>query len=1095
MSNHPHSENHEILHRLRHAIAHMEHRLTAQAPLKDFVHHNTLHAYQEHPFLKALSLARSETGIIPFLPDQRFRELFAQGRITREGLLQAIHNMPTLDGDAMIARLGNRQLYRKDVILAGLQWNMAPLSALKLTWHLEEKQARYRFQEDLPPEIGQNIVQESGLSSETAAVFDLWSQCLAVLGLNEEWVHPEALLDLSADQAEAMISDFAHKDPSQEEGAFRVRTQVRMEADALLENMIHKIGREWTLRRFLLALTGHDILDTIQPTLIRYLTHYMDLGVGAWQENIGIQGFYTFWRQRAHTDMGWVFAEMPDWEEQLGELPDDPLDSIMAEMLALGLDEELWPNYLERLCQEIPGWSGMFAWRQSHPHHAASTARFDLAEYLAVRLILERLFARRLCLKTWKIAPNLFFLRWYFNNNKSELLVRHALFNQALPDYFIHRAQELINTDPPPGIDEWRAVAHVMWTWYRSQPTGQTVTHTLHHNGWRLFRLTQHLGLCGRGIRELSLPQIEHMLACLDLLTPEVFGFLWLQAYEYHYRDHLYAAVILNHGQGAWARREERPKSQIVFCMDDREEGIRRHLEEHNPAIETLGAAGFFGIAINWKGLDDTFESALCPIVDKPSHRVHECVTPREEAQKGIYDRSRTQLSRFKDLLFNATRHGLLRSMGVLTLAAPWLLVALTFKQWRPQQHGRMMQAVHARLLPTLDTTITLTATDDGSIASPEQNRSGFTDQEQAERVGRFLRTIGLTSDFAPLVILMGHGSGSKNNPHRAAYDCGACSGRHGGPNARVFAAMANRPEVRTLLIKDGIVIPDDTWFVGANHNTCDEEFTWFDRSLLPPYAVTNLAQCIADLEHAARMSAQERCRKVASAPDDPDPETALMHMQGRRLDVSQARPELGHATNAAAFVGRRSFSRGLFLDRRVFLISYNPETDPNGEVLERILLNVTPVGGGINLEYYFSTVNNERLGCGSKVTHNLTGFFGIMDGTESDLRTGLPLQMIEIHEAMRLQLIIEAETRILTEIYLRQPLLQEWVGNGWVLLAAKNPHGPEIHMFEPQRGWVVWESNPIPVPEVACSPDWYRGHRNHLGPALIHPRQERIHG
>ena len=95
-----------------------------------------------------------------------------------------------------------------------------------------------------------------------------------------------------------------------------------------------------------------------------------------------------------------------------------------------------------------------------------------------------------------------------------------------------------------------------------------------------------------------------------------------------------------------------------------------------------------------------------------------------------------------------------------------------------------------------------------------------------------------------------------------------------------------------------------------------------------------------------------------------------------RAHDLSQVRPEFGHATNAAAVIGRRALTQGLFLDRRVFLISYDPTQDPEGNILESILLTAGPVGAGINLEYYFSTIDNERFGCGTKVPHNVTGLF-----------------------------------------------------------------------------------------------------------------------
>jgi uncharacterized protein YbcC (UPF0753/DUF2309 family) len=210
--------------------------------------------------------------------------------------------------------------------------------------------------------------------------------------------------------------------------------------------------------------------------------------------------------------------------------------------------------------------------------------------------------------------------------------------------------------------------------------------------------------------------------------------------------------------------------------------------------------------------------------------------------------------------------------------------------------------------------------------------------------------------------------------------------------------------------------------------------------------------------------------------------------VEERSTDFSQARPELGHATNAAAFVGRRSISRGVFFDRRVFLISYDPSQDPDGRSLEGILLTVGPVGAGINLEYYFSTVNNERFGCSTKVPHNVTGLFGVMEGTSSDLRTGLPRQMIEIHEPMRLLVVVEHKPDVLRAIYERQPPLRELIGNAWIQLATMDPDDGQISRFEVGRGFVSWKASVPEMPTRPSSADWYVGHCQPLSPALIRP-------
>ncbi len=64
---------------------------------------------------------------------------------------------------------------------------------------------------------------------------------------------------------------------------------------------------------------------------------------------------------------------------------------------------------------------------------------------------------------------------------------------------------------------------------------------------------------------------------------------------------------------------------------------------------------------------------------------------------------------------------------------------------------------------------------------------------------------------------------------------------------------MANRPAVRALLAERGIQVPADTWFVGAEHNTCDELITFYDRGDLPSRAAPALPELQRILDRGVR--------------------------------------------------------------------------------------------------------------------------------------------------------------------------------------------------------------------------------------------------
>jgi uncharacterized protein len=400
-----------------------------------------------------------------------------------------------------------------------------------------------------------------------------------------------------------------------------------------------------------------------------------------------------------------------------------------------------------------------------------------------------------------------------------------------------------------------------------------------------------------------------------------------------------------------------------------------------------------------------------------------------------------------------------------------------------PRRYGRLMERLNSMFLPEPRTELAFVRSD--QLA--EGLLCGFTVDEKVDCVAAVLEPAGLRKGMAKIVVVLGHGSTSLNNPHESAYDCGACGGRKGGPNARIFAAMANRPEVRRILRERGVVIPEDTWFAGGYHDTCNDNIEFFDLSAMPESHRSDFERVRASLDEARARSAHERTRRFEFASDELNIQDGLLHVQERAEHLAEPRPEYGHSTNAVCHVGRRSTTRGLFLDRRAFLVSYDASQDPQNSNLARLLAAVIPVCAGISLEYYFSRVDNERYGCGTKLPHNVTGLVGVMNGYESDLRTGLTWQMVEIHEPVRILFIVESTPARVLETIRGNPVTWEFLNNGWIRLAAQDPSdGSRINMY---RGNGVWELVQGAEERLAISdssPNWYRARSEHLPLARI---------
>lgn len=469
-------------------------------------------------------------------------------------------------------------------------------------------------------------------------------------------------------------------------------------------------------------------------------------------------------------------------------------------------------------------------------------------------------------------------------------------------------------------------------------------------------------------------------------------------------------AALAAPAEAAARRAAPEARVQAIFCMDVRSERFRHALEHAMPALHSFGAAGFFGlpVALTAKAPeapprggagapDDTPPEHRCPVLLAPSLPAHLPARPRGFAARCAEAWTRIRTGTLSALVF-------VEAAGLI----------YTGRLARGRAGGRPAPADTACL--------------DGVAAD-----------EAAALLEAFLRAIGLTRDFAPLLLLVGHGSATVNNPEEAGLQCGACGGHAGDANAALAAHLLNDPAVRAALARRGIEIPGATKAVAALHDTGADTLHWL--GALPEDAT--LLQLLRDVEAAAGLAG-----KAVRAARAPLLGTTPARLPARGVDWAETRPEWGLAGNAALIIGPRALTRGRDLAGRCFLHDYDAAADPDGALLAGIFAGPATVALSINLQYFASAMDPARCGSGDKLLHNVTGRLLALQGNDPVPGSGLARQSLfrghdAAHAALRLSLLVAASPAQIDAALARVPEMARLVRGRWCHVFALDPAGP----------------------------------------------------
>jgi hypothetical protein len=512
---------------------------------------------------------------------------------------------------------------------------------------------------------------------------------------------------------------------------------------------------------------------------------------------------------------------------------------------------------------------------------------------------------------------------------------------------------------------------------------------------------------------------------------------VWQRADELAWQERLQQALC----RDTPAERPQLPVAKLFFCIDVRSEPLRRALEHACPELETGGFAGFFGLPIAYTPLGTHATRPQLPGLLAPQLQASDgsgdAIRDRQLAQERRGRLARQGSWRLFERL-PASTFTLVESLGLgyagALLGRTYGLAGGAAQPERSAWRSVEWQCLEPRLL---DVTL----------------------QQKVELAERILKALGLAGPVPPLLVLLGHGSQSANNPQAAGLDCGACCGQSGEINARLLATLLNDTKVRTGLRERGLDLPGHCHVLAGLHNTTTDEVQVFGLETLAPALQPSWLRLRAALDSATTEVRRQRAMKLGLAPLRAQPDKLLGRLRRRARDWAQTRPEWGLAGNAAFIAAPRSRTRGVDLQGRAFLHDYDWRQDGDGRMLELIMTAPMVVAHWINLQYFTSTTDNLRFGSGNKLLHNVVGgHIGVFEGNGGDLRIGLARQSLHdgrqwMHRPLRLHVVIEAPQGMIDRVIATQAVVRDLVQHGWLHLLRIDGE-PACLELRTSEGW-----------------------------------------